>query len=111
VFEGPLDAMFVPNSIATAGGDLVSTIKDFPKKNLVIVYDCEPRSKETVSKISKAINNGYNVCIWPTNFQHKDVNDAILAGLSSEFVKYIIDQNTYKDLPAIMTLNNWKKVS
>ena len=39
VFEGPIDSMFVPNSIATAGGDMVSSLKDFDKKNLVIVYD------------------------------------------------------------------------
>jgi len=108
-FEGPIDSMFIPNSIATAGGDLVSTIKDFPKKNIVVVYDNERFSKDTVNKIDKAIMNGYNVCIWPTNFDQKDVNDAILAGLSSEFIKHIIDTNTYRDLAAKLALNYWKR--
>jgi hypothetical protein len=110
VFEGPIDSMFVPNSIATAGGDLVSTVKDLPKKNLVVVYDNEPRSVETKKKLDKAIINGYNVCIWPSNLEHKDVNDMILAGLSTDFVRYIIDTHTYNDLRAKLALNMWSKV-
>jgi hypothetical protein len=109
VFEGPIDSMFVPNSIATAGGDLVSAVGSFPKENLVIVYDNEPRSKETVKKIDKAIMNGYNVCIWPVNLEHKDINDMIKAGLSSDFVKHIIDTNTYQDLAAKLALTKWGK--
>jgi hypothetical protein len=109
VFEGPIDSMFVPNSIATAGGDLIATVKDFPKENLVIVYDNEPRSVETKKKLDKAIINGYNVCVWPTNLVHKDVNDMILAGLSADFVRYIIDTNTHKDLKAKLALNMWSK--
>jgi len=110
VFEGPIDSMFVPNSIATAGGDLVSTVKDLPKKNLVVVYDNEPRSVDTKKKLDKAIINGYNVCIWPSNLEHKDVNDMILAGLSTDFVRYIIDTHTYNDLRAKLALNTWSKV-
>jgi len=109
VTEGPIDAMFLPNSIATAGGDLASAIKDLPKENMVIVLDNEPRSKETREKIDKAINQGYNVCIWPKNFDHKDVNDAVIAGLSQEFVQYIIDTNTFRDLKAKLALNMWSK--
>jgi hypothetical protein len=39
VVEGPIDSMFLTNSIATAGGDLVSAISSFPKANMVMVYD------------------------------------------------------------------------
>lgn len=109
VFEGPIDSMFVPNSIATAGGDLVSTVKDFPKKNMVVVYDNEPRSAETRKKLDKAIINGYSVCIWPSNLEHKDVNDMVMGGLSVDFVRYIIDTNTHKDLRAKLALNTWSK--
>jgi transcription elongation factor Elf1 len=110
VMEGPIDSMFIPNSIATAGGDLASAIHSFPKQGMVVVYDNEPRSKETIKKLDKAILNGYNVCIWPDNLEHKDVNDMVLAGLSSEFIKHIIDKNTYKDLAAKMALSKWSKV-
>ena len=110
VFEGPIDSMFVPNSIATAGGDLVSAVGSFDKRNLVIVYDNEPRSPQTIKKLDKAVLQGYNVCIWPENYDHKDVNDAVLAGLSPEFIKHIIDTNTYRDLAAKLALTKWSKV-
>jgi transcription elongation factor Elf1 len=110
VLEGPIDSTFLPNAIATAGGDLVSTVKDFPKKNLVVVYDNEPRSKEARKKLEKAIINGYSVCIWPESLEYKDINDAILAGLTSEFIQYIIDTHTYRDLRARLELSKWSKV-
>ena len=110
VFEGPIDSMFLPNSIATAGGDLVATTRGMDKSNMVICYDNEPRSRETINKIDKAIMNGYNVCVFPNNFEHKDVNDAVLAGLSSDFVRHVIDTNTCRDLEAKLRLNQWKRV-
>ena len=111
VFEGPIDSMFVPNSIATAGGDLVSAIGAFnDKQNMVIVYDNEPRSKDTVKKLDKAIMQGYSVCIWPDNLEHKDINDMVLAGLTSDFIQFIIKSNTYKDLAAKLALTKWSKV-
>lgn len=110
VFEGPIDSMFVPNSIATAGGEMIPVLKSFDKSNLVIVYDNEPRSRETIKKLDKAILNGYNVCIWPDNLEHKDVNDMVLAGLSPEFINHIIDHHTYKDLAAKLALTKWSKV-
>lgn len=109
VFEGPIDSMFIPNSIATAGGDMVSALRSFDKTNLVIVYDNEPRSPETKKKLDRAILNGYNVCIWPDNLEHKDVNDMVLAGLSPDFIKHIIDTNTYRDLAAKLALTKWSK--
>jgi transcription elongation factor Elf1 len=110
VTEGPIDAMFLPNAVATAGGDLVSAITSLPKDKVVVVYDNEPRSKETVKKLDKAILNGYNVVVWPENLEHKDINDMVLAGLSSEFIKHIIDTHTYKDLSAKLMLTKWSKV-
>jgi len=110
VFEGPLDSIFIPNSVSTAGGDLSAALSFLPRENLIIVYDNEPRSVETKKKIEKAIMNGLKVCIWPQNFEHKDVNDAIITGLTSDFVRYIIDQNTHKDLKAMVALKAWSKV-
>jgi hypothetical protein len=110
VVEGPIDSMFVPNSIATAGGDLISAVQTFDRSRLTIVYDNEPRSRETVKKLDKAIMNGYNVCIWPETLEHKDINDMVLAGLSPEFIEHIIKTNTYKDLAAKLALQKWSKV-
>lgn len=110
VFEGPIDSMFIHNSIAAAGGELISVGNHIDRMTSVLVFDNEPRSKETVGKIEKAIYNGYRVCIWPENLVHKDVNDMILSGMTPDFIKYIIDQNTYQDLKAMMALSKWSKV-
>jgi len=112
VVEGPIDSMFVHNSIATAGGDLVSALAPLSasKASMVIVYDNEPRSKDTIKKLDKAIMQGYSVCIWPENLEHKDINDMVLAGLTSDFIQFIIKSNTYRDLGAKMALTKWSKV-
>jgi len=112
VVEGPIDSMFIDNSIATAGGDLVSALSSLQssKSSMVIVYDNEPRSKDTIRKLDKAIMQGYNVVIWPENLEHKDINDMILAGMSSEFITHIMKTNTYRDLAAKLALTKWSKV-
>lgn len=109
VFEGPIDSMFIPNSIAVAGGEMVPALKGMYKDNLVLVYDNEPRSKETVKKLDKAILNGYNVVIWPENIKYKDVNDMILGGMSRAFVQQTIENNIYHGLQAKITLAKWSK--
>lgn len=109
-FEGPIDSMFIPNGIAVAGGDLISAAKKYDPRTMIMVYDNEPRSKETVGKIEKAIYNGLRVCIWPENLEHKDINEMVLSGMSPDFIKYTIDQHIYQDLSARMALSKWSKV-
>jgi hypothetical protein len=112
VTEGPIDSMFIDNSIATAGGDLVSALSPLQsyKSSMVIVYDNEPRSRDTIKKLDKAIMQGYNIVIWPENLEHKDINDMVLAGMSSEFITHILKTNTYRDLAAKLALTKWSKV-
>jgi len=89
---------------------LVTAVKSFDRDNLTIVYDNEPRSIDTKKKLEKAIYNGYKVCIWPDNLEHKDVNDMVMAGMSSDFIEHTIRQNTHKDLAAKLALQKWSKV-
>jgi len=107
--EGPIDAMCLNNAIATAGGDIVSKVKDLPKDKLIIVYDNEPRSPQTVKKMLKVIEYGFRICIWPDSFNFKDVNEAIMKGLKSEQIENIIKINTFKGIYAKLRLNQWKK--
>ena len=111
LFEGEFDAMFINNSLATGGGDLLSTISPLGHKDdIIIVYDNEPRSKETFKKINRAILNGYSVVIWPESVQEKDINEMFLNGMSSEYIEQIMKENTYHDLNAKMALTNWSKI-
>lgn len=111
VVEGPIDSLFLPNGIASAGGDLISPLQqlDVQKDKFVIIYDNEPRNKETIKKIEKAIEAGYRVCIWPTRIEHKDINDMVLAGYAPEQVKEIIDECTYSGPTAKLHFALWRK--
>ena len=110
VVEGPIDSLFLDNCIAMAGADInLNNITD--KDKIVVVYDNEPRNKEIVKKIGKAVEHGYNVCIWPDFIEYKDINDMILKqDLSGPAIQSIIDQNTYAGLAAKMRLQQWSKV-
>lgn len=112
VVEGPLDSLFLPNCIASAGSDLTTNLHHLntEKARFVVVYDNEPRNKEIVDKIEKAIEAGYKVCIWPETVIEKDINDMVLAGLTPKKVVDIINENTYSGLNAKLRFSQWKKV-
>ena len=106
VLEGPIDSMFLPNSIAMGGAD-ASLGSDFVDP--VFIYDNEPRNKDIVRRIDKTIDKGYNVVIWDNTFKGKDINDMVLSGADAEHIKIIIDKRTFKGLEAKVELMNWKK--
>lgn len=108
--EGPIDTMFLDNSIASCGSDIVSEVERLRsnKENAVIVYDNEPRNKDTVKKIAKAIRKGWKVVIWPTSADFKeDINDLYKQGY---IVDEVVKQNIYSGLEAELRLNQWKRV-
>jgi len=112
VVEGPIDSMFVPNCIASAGSDLTSNLDSIStdRSKFVIVFDNEPRNPEIVKKIERSIGAGYNVCIWPDNIEQKDINDMVLAGMSIEKVVATIKGSTYTGLEAMLKFQLWKKI-
>ena len=109
VVEGPIDSLFLPNCVATAGGILINSFRDCDKESIVIVYDNEPFSIETKHKIQKAIDEGFQVCIWPENLQFKDINAMILGGMSIEKIVQTIKDNTFSGLAANLKLVYWNR--
>lgn len=109
VVEGPIDSLFLNNCVAMAGADVNLNLITSRDK-IVIVYDNEPRNKEIVRKINKAIDDGFKVCIWPDSIEQKDINDMVLHGLSGPAVQHIIDENTFSGLSAKMRMQQWSKV-
>lgn len=112
VVEGPIDSMFIENSLAMAGSHLDRTAVDvgLDEDNTTIVYDNEPRNKDIVNSIDKVIDLGYSVCIWPDDMVEKDINDMVKGGKSPKKIQQLIDQHTYHGLSAKMRLTQWKKV-
>jgi len=105
IVEGPFDSTFIKNSVAMAGSD--ADIRTFGWSDHIWVYDNEPRNREIVARISKSIDKGDKVVIWPKNIQQKDINDMHLAGHD---VQNLVESNTYQGLTATLKFNDWKKV-
>jgi hypothetical protein len=110
VVEGPIDSMFLDNAVATADSNLESITDVLDKSKVALVFDNEPRNKEIVAKMEKAIDNHFNVVIWPEMIEKKDINDMILDGFSPDEIQDIIDNNTFVNLRAKMEFVRWKKV-
>ena len=110
IVEGPIDSLFLNNCVAMAGSD-VNLNNITSRDKLVIVYDNEPRNREIVKKIQKAIDQNYKVCIWPDNIEQKDINDMILKdNHTGSSIQHIIDSNTYEGLSAKLRLQQWSRV-
>jgi hypothetical protein len=110
VVEGPIDSMFLSNAVATADSNLESIVATLDKSKVVLVFDNEPRNKEIVSKINSAIDNHFNVVIWPEFVDSKDINEMILDDFSPDEIQDIISKNTFVNLRAKMEFVNWKKI-
>jgi len=110
VVEGPLDSLFVPNTIAMVGVGAIDNVHPrFKNSKLVYALDNEPRNRQIIYFNEKLIEKGASVCIWPPNIKHKDINDMIFE-MSSSKIKQIIDKNTYHGLEATFKLNEWKRL-
>ena len=105
ILEGPFDSTFVENAVAMCGSDI--DIRTFGWSDYIWVFDNEPRNREIVNRISKVIDRGDKVVIWPRNIIEKDVNDMINSGQN---ITQVLESNVYSGLQAKIKFNNWKKV-
>ena len=104
--EGPIDSMFLPNAIAMAGSDMN---EEFINDTVVFILDNEPRNAEIVKRLRKYLEKNYSVFIWPDDLKYKDINDAILGGMSEKQILDTIDSNIYKGLAGMIRFNDWRK--
>ncbi len=105
IVEGPFDSTLLENSVAMAGSDVDSRTLGW--SNYIWVYDNEPRNREIVERISRSIDRGEKVVIWPTSIVEKDINDMVLGGHN---IMSVLKSNTYSGLQAKVKLTEWKKV-
>ena len=105
ITEGPFDSTFISNAIALCGAD--GDVSKWGIGDCVWIYDNEPRNAEIHSRISRVIDRGEKVVIWPSFLREKDINDMILSGLNAQDV---IESNTYSGLEAKLKFTTWKKI-
>ena len=106
VVEGPLDRLFLDNCISVAGADVPNLDCDF-----TVVFDNEPRNKELLKQVEKAINRGHKICLWPEGMEYKDINDMILGGYTKEEIQDLIKHNTYQGTAATLWFTKWRKIN
>ena len=105
ITEGPFDSTFIRNSIAMCGADI--DISGWGISNPVWVYDNEPRNREILNRVSRTIDSGDSIVIWPSHIKEKDINDMVLSGHD---VQSLIELNTYSGLEAKLKFTTWKKI-
>jgi len=124
VFEGAIDSMFLPNSIACLGSSLITELGRLnkPKENAVLILDNEPRNKNIVQIMLKAAREGYKVLVWPATAPGKDLNEMILRKVSGDYCKTelvqkaatciqaLIDTHTFQGLSLELEINAWKRI-
>jgi transcription elongation factor Elf1 len=107
--EGPIDSLFIENSIAVAGASFDSHYLRSLLSNLIVVFDNEPRNKELCKQIEKCIDIGYTVSLMPET-GYKDINDLVKAGWDVDKIMNLIDEHTTCGLEAKVRFNQWKKI-
>ena len=105
ITEGPFDSTFIHNAIAMCGAD--ADVGKWDIGDCVWIYDNEPRNAEIHTRISRVIDRGEKVVIWPSFIKQKDINDMVLSGLD---VQSMIESNTYSGLEAKLKFTTWKKI-
>tara|TARA_B100001093_G_scaffold516256_1_gene594613 strand:- start:620 stop:1594 length:975 start_codon:yes stop_codon:yes gene_type:complete len=105
IVEGPFDSTLVENSIAMCGSDV--DIRTYNWSDYIWVFDNEPRNREINNRVSKIIDRGDKVVIWPNHINQKDINDMVLSNID---VMSLLKSNTYSGLKAKVKFNNWKKI-
>jgi hypothetical protein len=110
IVEGPIDSLFLENSIASGDANLALTSKNFNAVRTVLVFDNENRNKEICKLMELAIKSNQNVVIWPDTILGKDINEMVQLGMSTEEIENIIDSNTFTGLEAQTKFTFWKKV-
>lgn len=112
IVEGPFDSMFLSNAMAVAQSDLAASMIEYgadPKEDYVLIFDNEPRNKDIVRQMKKAVSIGFKICIWPPVTASKDINEMVLQKVEPLHIKEIIDQRTYSGVRAELELGRWSK--
>ena len=110
IVEGPIDSLFLNNCLPSGDSSLHITAKSVKAKDMVLIFDHEPRNKEIVKLMQESIALGHEIVIWPEEVEGKDINEMIMNGISPDEIEEIISSNTFKGLRAQTEFIFWKKV-
>jgi hypothetical protein len=121
IFEGPIDAFFVRNSVAVAG--ITERGKSFTKRqeeqmnttlkwyDKVWILDSQWGDRASMIKSEALLKQGETVFIWPETLgkKYKDFNDLARAANKDEISWDWIQKNTFEGLEGIVKMTEIKK--
>lgn len=107
VVEGQFDSMFLPNCVAVTGSDLLKVQHFFPRDRTILIFDNQPRNKNIVKLMRRAIDAQFPVVIWPEDAVEKDINAMVQDGVDP---LPIINANVKRGVEAVISLAFWRKV-
>jgi hypothetical protein len=123
IFEGPIDAFFVRDSVAVAGITLKGSLfTPYQKQQIettlklhkrIWVLDSQWKDNTSLIKSEKLLQDGETVFLWPE--QHgkifKDFNEIAMRKEVDEIPQSFIQKNSYSGLEGIFKLAEIKKFS
>ena len=98
--EGAFDSMFLQNCIAVLNSGLHSM------KNYILIFDNEPRNKDIIKNMRKALDTN-KMLIWPSEWKYKDINEAIIDGVSQKDIQELVYKNVFEKLELRMKFERW----
>ena len=108
IVEGAFDSFFLENSLAVSGSSFNFLQR---LKNVVIIYDNEPRNEVICNLIEKSIDNNQKVVLLPENIIGKDVNEIFINhNMTLKEIQELYSSNIYQGLQAKIKFNEWKKI-
>lgn len=110
VLEGIIDSTYVSNSVALLDATLYRVRDILGEHDYVLIPDRDVRNTDVLKLINRMISKDYKVCLLPDDFPGKDLNEAIVSGMTSEELNRIIQDNIYQGLEARMRFVTWRKV-
>ena len=115
--EGPIDSMFLRNSVALAGiqptQDQLDRINAlFPMHNVVYVLDNQWVDKTSHTVTRDLLNRGESVFIWPKELiKFKDLNDLCVHLNKDEIRWEFIVKHTHKGMPGLLQFSQIKNAN
>ncbi len=111
VVEGPLDSLFLDNSVAMVGLSNALTVpEELKDSTLHYALDNEPRNRQVAGAMERIADSKHSICVWSDRVAgYKDINDMILSGMSRNAVQSEIVRNSHRGISAHIAIKRWAK--
>lgn len=109
VVEGPIDSLFIPNSVAMCGGGVsIDMLRELGSR-VRVCLDNQPRNRDVVKRMQQYADAGLNLVIWNNMTERlKDINDMASAGLDVNYEMAI--RECVGTLFCRIKINEWKRI-